>query len=126
MCRAVQIVDQLFLPLEFSLAVGTRRSHKKKRSVLVATGNYCSRLQRGVAPWSQFSAPARGRSVSDGFPYLATILLAKVGAPSLDPLHLPKVSKIASDAHNASFPNSSVGQTCQGSGDWRFIKLWWE
>ena len=27
-----------------------------------------TRLQRGVAPWSRSSAPARGRSVSDGFP----------------------------------------------------------
>ena len=27
-----------------------------------------TRLQRGVAPWSRSSAPAPGRSVSDGFP----------------------------------------------------------
>ena len=38
----------------------------------------------------------------------------------LIPLHLPQISKIASDAPNASFPNSSGGQTCQGSGD--FLK----
>ena len=48
------------LPLEFSLAVGSRGSHNRKRSA--------TRLQRGVAPWSRSSAPARGRSVSDAFP----------------------------------------------------------
>ena len=47
-----------FLPLEFSLAVGSRGSHNRKRFALVAEGNHCSRLQRGVAPWSRI-APLR-------------------------------------------------------------------
>ena len=40
------------LPLEFSLAVGSHGSHNRKRFALVAEGNHCIRLQRGVAPWS--------------------------------------------------------------------------
>ena len=36
-----------------------------------------SRLQRGVAPWSRSSAPARGRSMSDGFPQCAAATLSK-------------------------------------------------
>ena len=64
------------LPLEFSLAVGSRGSHNRKRFALVGVtiekglpqATIASRLQRGVAPWSRSIAPACGTHVSAGFP----------------------------------------------------------
>ena len=40
----------------------------EKGSHWLPQATIATRLQRGVALWSRSSAPARGRSVSDGFP----------------------------------------------------------
>ena len=68
-------------------------------------------------------APARRRSVSNGFPKctVATLFLDKVCAPSLDPPNTSPTLKIAHDAPNTSFPNSSGWQISRGSVDWRFF-----
>ena len=53
----LEMFDQKFYPWSFPSLLA-----------LVGVTTIATRLQRGVAPWSRSTAPARGRSMSDGFP----------------------------------------------------------
>ena len=60
--------DQHFYPWSFPSLLALVGVTIEKGLHWLPKATIATRLQRGVAPWSRSTAPAGGRSVSDGFP----------------------------------------------------------
>ena len=89
---------KLLLPLGFSLAVGSRGSHNRKRFALVAEGIHCHQTPEGriVAPWSRSSAPALAEREQ-------RLPLVHCGHPHILVTHQKKLSKIQAISSNFFF-----------------------